>query len=103
MRGIALIASLAVSLGALPAAARPQCQTPAHGSILGALASALFGGPARKCEARPGGAEARTPGVPPPAADRPQTFSANSCRFASLSYDARGQALYQPARACSRG
>ena len=102
MRSIALIAGLALSLGALPAAARPLCHAPAHESILGAL-SALFGGPARKCEARPDGAEARTPGVPPPAADRPQTFSANSCRFASLSYDARGQALYQPARACSRG
>lgn len=103
MRSIAIFAGLALAAAALPAAAQPDCRTRDPGPVLTALASLLSGHQLRRCEAGPGPAETRAHAVAPRVSEVSRLV-ANGCRLEALpAYDARGQAIYQPARACSRG
>jgi uncharacterized protein YcfJ len=125
MRTIAMIAGLAISVAAVPAASQAACQKRTNGTVIGALGGALLGsavaGRGDRTEgALIGGAagglvgnqvsKCRPKAYSSRSYHRARTYDrasydrpryAASCRMETRAYyDAYGQRVYQPTRVC---
>jgi len=126
MRTIAIIAGLAISVAAVPAASQAACQKRTTGTVIGALtggllghtiagrgdraegavvgaaAGGLVGNQVSKCDRKPARAAERIDHPRAPAYETSR-YAAASCRYETRPfYDASGQAVYQPTRFCER-
>lgn len=127
MRTIVMIAGLAISVAAMPAASQAACQKRTNGTVIGALGGALVGSAVAgrgdrtegaliggaagglvgnqvsKCRNRSYSSRSHQPArtYDRAAYDRPRAAQTQTCRMETRAYyDAYGQRVYQPTRVC---